>query len=480
MMVNTTSNSPNNKRKTYKRKIPISLLLILLGAVLTIFIYNAMVSQCLRFEPTSEPLLNPLMGWAPWATIRESQQAHSLVYADLTWRDFEPSEGSFDFTSFEERNQLARWCAEGKRVVFRFVLDRSSEQDHMDIPDWLFEKMNGQGDFYDNEYGKGFSPDYSNEILIKHHQKAMQALGERYGLDGFFAYIELGSLGHWGEWHVHSNSNIRPLPNEEIRNRYVQHYQQAFPNSHLLMRRPFNIAAREHLGLYNDMTADFDATTEWLDWVENGGEYSQTGEPKALAAMPGGWQKAPIGGEQTQSMSDAEIYDQYLAQTIALLKASHATFVGPSGPYDIPEESPLQQGIDQVLSTLGYRLLVSKAFMPKVIYWGKHVMVRLVFTNEGIAPFYYNWPAELVVMDENKRILAAQVIDMDIREVLPGLPYRVKVRLPIEFLEDGTYDIGVAIIDPLTQHPAVQWAVSDQQKDYIQELCSIKIKRFIL
>lgn len=478
MMVNTTSNSSKNKRKTHKRKTSISLLLILLAAGFTIFIYYAMVYQCLRFEPTSEPLINPLMGWAPWATIRESQQGHTLVYADLTWRDFEPSEGSFDFASFEERNQLARWRAEGKRVVFRFILDRPGEQDHMDIPDWLFEKMNGQGDFYGNEYGKGFSPDYSDEILIRHHQKAVQALGERYGLDGFFAYIELGSLGHWGEWHVHSNSNIRPLPDEEIRNRYVQHYRQVFPNSHLLMRRPFNIAAREQLGLYNDMTADFDATAEWLDWIERGGEYSQTGEPKALAAMPNGWQKAPIGGEQTQSMSDAEIYDQHLSQTIALLKASHATFVGPSGPYDIPKGNPLQEGIDRVLSTLGYRLLVYKAFMPKVIYWGKHVTVRLVFSNKGIAPFYYNWPAEVVVMDEKQRMVAAQVIDMDIREVLPGVPFRVKVRLPIEFLEDSTYTIGVAIIDPLTQQPSVQWAAQPQRVEFIQELGSIKIKRF--
>lgn len=27
-------------------------------------------------------------------------------------------------------------------------------------------------------------------------------MGERWGSDSLISYIELGSLGHWGEWHV--------------------------------------------------------------------------------------------------------------------------------------------------------------------------------------------------------------------------------------------------------------------------------------
>ena len=104
-------------------------------------------NQLIKFNPISGPILNPLMGLSPWASVKEIKQPHTLVYADLTWRDFEPQEGVFDFTAFEKKQQLDRWRGEGKRVVFRFVADVPGKDSHMDIPDWLFEKISGNGDF---------------------------------------------------------------------------------------------------------------------------------------------------------------------------------------------------------------------------------------------------------------------------------------------------------------------------------------------
>ncbi len=53
----------------------------------------------------------------------------------------------------------------------------------------------------------------------------------------------------------------------------MYHYVEAFPDTHLLMRRPFSIAQKLELGLYNDMTADLTQTSTWLDWIKNGGEF---------------------------------------------------------------------------------------------------------------------------------------------------------------------------------------------------------------
>jgi len=121
---------------------------------------------------------------------------------------------------------------------------------------------------------------------------------------------------------VKYNSGIRPLPDESVRDQYVQHYREAFPDTHLLMRRPFRIAARLGLGLYNDMTAHTEGTREWLGWIASGGEYSQTGEPNALSAMPLRWQQAPVGGELTGSMSMREIFLDEGSQTMQLLRES--------------------------------------------------------------------------------------------------------------------------------------------------------------
>lgn len=72
----------------------------------------------------------------------------------------------------------------------------------MDIPEWLYEKTDQAGTWYDVEFGKGFSPDYNKEQFIAYHRKAVEAMGEHWGQDGLISYIELGDLGHWGEWHV--------------------------------------------------------------------------------------------------------------------------------------------------------------------------------------------------------------------------------------------------------------------------------------
>jgi hypothetical protein len=416
------------------------------------------------------------MGWAPWATIEQSNQLHSLVYADLTWRDFEPQEGEYDFDSFERKQQLARWRQAGKRVVFRFVADKPGSDRHTDLPQWLFDRIHGRGDFYNNEYGMGFSPDYSDPILMEAHRKAIYALGERYGSDGFFAFIELGSLGHWGEWHTHPE--LAPLPSETIRDTYVSHYREAFPETHLLLRRPFPIARSAGLGLYNDMTADPIQTTVWLDWIENGAETSSGGNYR-LVAMPDGWKNAPVGGEQAPTLSNEQVYGTNLEQTLQLLRESHTTFIGPGGPYKLQSAGPLQPGLDQVMATIGYRLFVNNTRMPRWVHYGNHLTIRCTFSNNGIAPIYYNWPTYFYVFNADADVVAAVPAEIDLRQVLPGRLEDFDVRLPIGGLGNGTYSIGVAILDPITDQPAVRFANESTRKDIILELGSFEVRKLL-
>lgn len=417
------------------------------------------------------------MGWAPWATIEESGQPHTLVYADLTWREFEPQEGVYDFEFFEKENQIPRWRGEGKRVVFRFVLDKPGDPTHLDIPDWLYEKTNRDGDFYISTYGGGFSPNYSNPVLIEYHRRVIAALGHRYNQNDFFAYIELGSLGHWGEWHVDLDAGIRPLPPESVRDKYVQHYIDAFPNTHLLMRRPFSIAARLNLGLYNDMTAEYSATSTWLDWIKNGGEYSQTGEINGLISMPEAWKVAPIGGEQATAMSIEEIYGQNFDQTIQLLKNSHTSFIGPGGPINPEEAEDFQDQIDQVLSIIGYRLYIDQLQIPVSVRFCNNLEGRITFGNNGIAPIYYDWPTMIYLFGENQIQIFSHPIEVDLQKILPGDLNEVGFSIPLDHLSGGIYTLGLAIVDPIDSQPAVKFAMMNDRPDLIFELGSFELER---
>ena len=91
---------------------------------------------------------NPLMGYARNAWYDKVSEDISLLYMDITWAELEPEEGVYDWEAIEKKNQLARWKSEGKHLVLRFVCDIPGQEEHMDIPEWLYEKSGKAGQWY--------------------------------------------------------------------------------------------------------------------------------------------------------------------------------------------------------------------------------------------------------------------------------------------------------------------------------------------
>lgn len=430
------------------------LTVLTLGAVLCGFWGRLWGGQTREYEASREVLVNPLMGYAPPADS-ESSGGCSLVYIDVTWRELEPEEGVYDWEAIEAENHVERWRDEGKHAVFRFVCDRPHREAHRDIPDWLYEKTGGDGTDYDMDYGRGYSPNYNNEILIAAHRRAIGALGARYGSDTFISYVELGSLGHWGEWHVKYDAGIRRLPLTDVRERYVQPYLEAFPNAKILMRRPFAQAAGHGFGLYNDMAGHPESTREWLQWIEQGGVYDQTGEA-CIAAMPEAWKSAPVGGEFTSSIPMEQMLGRDLAATVDLIAGSHTTFLGPKTPENGAE------GSDTVLKNMGYRLRVERMRTEQGLLNGRRTVI-LTWANDGVAPFYWDWPVYLYGLDGQGAVVERIPVEMKLTALLPGQSLETRTELPKDFQSEGVEMIGVGIEDPMTGRPAVNLAMKVQE-----------------
>ena len=75
------------------------------------------------YEKTKEVFGNPLMGYAPCAWNESVRGDVTLLYMDITWAELEPVEGQFAWDAIDAENQVARWQAEGKHMVLRFVCD---------------------------------------------------------------------------------------------------------------------------------------------------------------------------------------------------------------------------------------------------------------------------------------------------------------------------------------------------------------------
>jgi hypothetical protein len=226
------------------------------------------------------------------------------------------------------------------------------------------------------------------------------------------------------------------------------------------------------------MTGSPEDTSTWLAWIQHGGDYLPD-EKNTLVPMPDGWKKAPIGGEQAPNMSNEEVYAANLETTLFLLEESHTTFIGPGGPYEVDVSGPQQAGIDQVLSTIGYRLYIEKAEMPIVVKFGKDMPIKFDFSNAGIAPFYYDWPVKIYLFDENGKIIGTYPLQMDLRKILPDQAYQVSFTLPVGSQENGKYSIGIAIIDPRTGKPGVKLANESVRQDLIQEVGTFEVNWLI-
>lgn len=400
-----------------------------------------------QFQKSEEAFGNPFMGYVPGAWNLEISQDIFLLYMDITWAELEPEEGVFDWETIERDNQLDRWRKEGKHLVLRFVCDIPGDKPHMDIPKWLYEKTGRDGTWYEGTYGRGFAPDYNNELLIRYHSRAVQAMGEHLGKDGLISFIELGSLGHWGEWHVNYGQGIKRMPKEQVRNQYVTSWLEAFPKAFFLMRRPFSIANTYSMGLYNDVAGKKEDTKEWLKWIQEGGTYNQTMEENAMCPMPDFWKKAPSGGELTSSLPMEELLQTNVKETIELLRLSHTTFLGPN-----VAERAYKEGYDQLLKNMGYRLWISKA------RWRRNLL-ELTWENDGAAPFYGAWKTYLYLENPEGEIVEKPQVKIELPQVLPGEKVKTETLFATEkvtsLLKKG-YRLSVGIEDPMTGSPQVR------------------------
>lgn len=418
-----------------------------------------------QYKESQAAFGNPLMGYAPSAWYNEVSEDISLLYMDITWAELEPEEGVYNWASIDEENQISRWRKEGKHLVFRFVCDIPGEEAHMDIPEWLYEKSGKAGKWYDGEYGKGFAPDYNNPTIISCHEQAVKALEEHFGQDGLISYVELGSLGHWGEWHVNYSEGIQRIPREAVREKYILPWTEAFPDARILMRRPFASAEKYGFGLYNDMTGQPEATQSWFDWINNGGKYDQTGEKNVIVPMKDFWKTAPSGGEFTSSLSMEEMLDTNLSGTVEMIREAHTTFLGPK----IPDENYVD-GYKEVLKNMGYRLWVSMAELKNT---AKGSRLKLTWENSGVAPMYKEWPVYVYIEDESGKLVEKSRISIKISSLLPGEKEVTLTALETErlnsLLEKG-YRLSVGIEDPMTELPCVRFAMEalyQEGKNYL-------------
>src|SRR5579884_94134 len=421
------------------RKIALLLCLVLWLLVALMPSSNARQERVVRPPLAPGPLDNPLKGWCTY-TYRPLTQPYSMVFRYVAWKDLEPREGEYHFAAWEKRD----WdepAARGKYVVFRIYVDYPGQPSGM--PGWLL--ATGVKTTPYKEYGGGLSPDYDDPRMIAALERLVAALGRRYDRNPRVAFVEMGFLGFWGEWHTYPRTELFASPSTQRRILAAAH--RALPHKVLMVRYPGVYASPPRwLGYFDDaFPEDTGGPEDWkfLSRMRRAGRMDA-------------WQSAAIGGEMVPHTAPKWLGDSF-AETLREIEATHFSWVGPYNPALEAAASPEYIArCQQMVRCMGYQFALTEIRHAAAVPSGGRLWIHITGENQGVAPFYYPWPVDLALLDAQQRVVEVLPVRADIRTWLPG-PFRIAAD-PVVHARPGRYTLALGIRDPWSDRPAIAFA----------------------
>lgn len=401
---------------------------------------HAQPLKTVRPEPAPGPIDNPLKGWCPYSDYEPISLPYSMVYTYVSWKTLEPREGVYAFEDWEKTawNEPA---AAGKHIVFRVFLDYPSQASG--LPDWLRAK--GVKETRYREYGGGRSPDYEDDRLVAGLERLIAALGKRYDEHPRVAFIEMGLLGYWGEWHTYPSEKL--APSRATEERVIRAFHAAFRHKILLNRYARDGAGNcDWLGFHDDM---------FPEDTDNGEDWSFLAAMRRSGRVEN-WKRAAIGGEMVPNAAKTWLSTKYQV-TAAMVDRAHFSWVGPYCPALVRNPSPeFRERADALVRRMGYEYRIVAVRHPESLAAGGAFELEIEGENQGVAPFYYPWRVEARWLDAAGKAVATKPVDCDIRRWLPG-PFKLDVPM-VAPRSPGRYRIVIGIIDPMTGEPSVRFA----------------------
>jgi hypothetical protein len=166
------------------------------------------------------------------------------LYIRLAWAYLEPVEGRFNWKVIDDL--ITKWTAHGMGIAFRISCKETStdrtEQQYA-TPKWVMD-AGARGGYY--RTGKEAGPDapwepvFDDPVFLAKLENFLRAFAERYDGKLWIRYIDIGSIGDWGEGHTWAGS--RKDYGFDIRKRHVDLHLQYFKRSQLTISDDFVFA----------------------------------------------------------------------------------------------------------------------------------------------------------------------------------------------------------------------------------------------
>ena len=331
--------------------------------------------------------------------------------------------------------------------------------------------------------------DYTSKQFQRRVVRLIERLGILWDNDPRVAFVELGIFGKWGE-------QEQPFATKEIQKLVADAAANAFKHKLVSVRRNWEIFLSQPFGEY------------WDSWAHYDQMWGHGNSIARLNAEEGRYLKNYVGGEVAYGWGNASIQPgpnptANVAQqihrdfTINSIRWLHCTQLRWIENYDTSNKEA-RAGADLIQQAFGYRYILEKvAFSPSTTKGSLRVVLHV--KNMGSAPFYYDWPLEVSLLNPGDRsVVWKQTFDeADIRDWLPGDGWTAPEWLPTDgrtgykpaknwidgtpgwttppetytasgdfklTLPTGQYILALAVLDPAGQLPSLRFATSQYFK----------------
>ena len=409
----------------------------------------------LAFTEDTGVIRNPGQGWSTdnW-TFRKADPHVNVgaLYARVNWSALEPEEGVFNWSRIDDLINKA--VSLGLPASFRIMCVSSGSWSGWVTPKWVFEKGAKDEPFVTNLDIKGkrvdvvqHTPVFDDPVFMEAHRRFLVALAERYDGDPRLAGMDIGSYGHWGEWHCYGlppNTNQYSkvkIPWEaphvyppEIRQQYADWYLENFRQTTLVFMtddwKTFRYALGDgpvaRVGMRRDGVGSPSHFERWIG----------TPPYDAIPRMADVWRDRPVWFEFYTTASDLKNRGWNLERSVDWMLTNHVTVVNtePLSPWNIGDDPETFAQLRKLDLYAGARFVPREADVESD---GQTVSVRLTGENRGVARLHLPYELQIVVAGPDGQERFVHVASVDPGSWLPG-PFSVEERFALPADVDAT------------------------------------------
>jgi hypothetical protein len=408
------------------------------------------------------PADNPLKGFVPYAG-QGREFPHSLEFNYLSLASVMTGPTNFNWAPLELL--LDDIASRGCQSVFRFYMEYPRKP--TGVPDYLIADSLLLRTWTNTNTQPlppaiDHTPDYEDPRLRAALTNFVAALGARYDGDPRIGFITAGLLGTWGEWHSYPHSEW--FASKTVQTEVMDAYEVAFKKTPILLRYP----AGEHDDTHADNSRrNFGYHDDSFGWatLETGGKYEDwfylAALRKAGPAAMDRWRTSPIGGEirpelwpclwKSGGCKEGQDFARCVAET-------HATWLMDTSTSRRLTPDEKERALAAARS-LGYELQIVQSTAELT---GRHLEVSVTITNRGVAPFYADWPVQVMAMD-SAGVESVADLPFNLNTLLPGTRATRSASLELANSSSGEMTLFVGVPNPLKGGRPLRFANEDTE-----------------